>query len=650
MCRAGGRRCPHQSSPEYKKRAAERRRKNRQAKKNLVQYFQNKGMNDTAKQLVGIRPSQINGFLKEVGLDEKILGTDIPGSNAGLKDTKVEASKFVEVALKEMEKISTEESNDIAQQQLSEEEIESYKNELINDMAEKIYNIYQDNQIASFSKTILVYDYMDKLVENVDKFGIGDDYWKSIEDSVNESIIEKEHGKEYLEAVDTYMSNIKDRIYNRDYPKLIDNLDSFPDASHIDEKTIKACQEYREKDQYAFYYDRFGYALSNSENCEILSHKDLGNGVYFVKIKGVVSPYDDSTGPHSMFYKIDEKTKQLGNKFETIPIHEHDLGRIPASLGFDGIDEEKQKEISKKYEFAYYASDLIGRTRRDSMTKGFLTKTKSLTVGYKHIRKLAIAKNIESGQTFLQKNFSNIPIKHWGETVAQRSSYFQAGFSIVNENNLEASKRISKKSTIKTNIKKLLGEHDTNNIPTTSSIKAEKTEAAKIINSLDSDEQKRIVEYTDIEYSNYSSRAYGMYRKASHINDEEVEVLNNIIKKVSQDSVKRERFLYRSLKCPSGLSAKEYADSLQIGDVTVTNKLTSTSIKHSITDNFGNSGVNNSETVQFVYHTKKGAFVNSISMHDNEEEVIIPIGEKMVVIDKIKAKNGLETIIFGDAD
>lgn len=653
MCRAGGRRCPHQSSPEYKKRAAERRKKNRKAKKNLVHYFEEKGMDNTAKKLNGIRPSQIPAFLKAVGLDEKVLGTDIPGSNAGLKDTEVEASQFVDIALKEMNKKEISNNNDSVSksaESIDENSVENYKKELVQNMAEKIYDIYQDDSVYYYDKEKQVYDYIDTLVENVDKFGTGDEYWKSVEKGINDIITERELGKPYIEAVDTYISNVEKIQNSDDYPKLINNLDSFPDANTIDDKLIEEYRQYKKENQYSFYYDQLGYALSSGKDFEILNHKDLGNGIYFIQIRGIISDYDNSLGPHYIMYKINENEKDLERRFRTVPIRNFYVGEIPASLGLEGIDEEEKKQITERYDLSYYVNDLTSRGRTKEAMKELLMRTKTQTVNYKQIRGLAVAKNIESGETFLQKKFSNIPIKHVGNTVSKRSSYFQAGVSLVEETNIEASKKIAKKAAIKTNIKKLLGEHDKNNTPTKSAIKDERIDAEIALQSLNSDDRNRVLNYTDTDYSNYSSRSYGTYRRFSTVTDEDVEKLNDVIKKVSKASVKKERFLYRSLKCPSGLSAKQYADSLQVGDVTITNKLTSTSIKHSVTQGFGNSGVNNSETVQFVYHTKKGAFVNSVSMHNTEEEVIIPIGEKMVVVDKIKSADGTETIIFGDAD
>lgn len=50
-----------------------------------------------------------------------------------------------------------------------------------------------------------------------------------------------------------------------------------------------------------------------------------------------------------------------------------------------------------------------------------------------------------------------------------------------------------------------------------------------------------------------------------------------------------------------------------------------------------------------IYHTKKGAYIAPISSHESEEEVLLGIGEKMVVADKGIDKDGKAFVIFVDA-
>ena len=56
------------------------------------------------------------------------------------------------------------------------------------------------------------------------------------------------------------------------------------------------------------------------------------------------------------------------------------------------------------------------------------------------------------------------------------------------------------------------------------------------------------------------------------------------------------------------------------------------------------------ENILFIYQTKKGAQVESFSDNSYERESILPIGEKMVVVDTAIDVGGRGVVFFTDKE
>ena len=326
---------------------------------------------------------------------------------------------------------------------------------------------------------------------------------------------------------------------------------------------------------------------------------------------------------------------------------------LPDRFGFDNISSDTLKKLlasdQMRNAYAYLGSDKDGIERMiEGREKILVQENKEYRYNKSDHKNLSIGKAAQAGNTVLEKNF-NIEALKTGNILLDGKMY-RTGITHSTEKQVEHAKNIANNEKVVKKIESIKNKRYGN----TTGTKKETHNAKESIKSLTDKEREKLVEYSGLSHKSYAARAHGYdnYNYGyARVTEEEVMELNGIIKKVEKDTNIDSRFLYRGSQLPKGMSSQDFLDQYSPGDVVVTNKITSTTRsgkimnKFSDGDELGYSG----KPVNYIYHTKKGAYINSISRYDDEKEVLLGIGEKMVVVDKGHDKSGKPFIVFADS-
>lgn len=259
------------------------------------------------------------------------------------------------------------------------------------------------------------------------------------------------------------------------------------------------------------------------------------------------------------------------------------------------------------------------------------------------MKEMSIARNFAVGDTYIQQMMPGTKLKTFGNYI-ENASYHKVGFSISEETQKDYAKKLVKEESLKNkieNTRKGLGENNVEDTYNTDRVK-------ESLEGLSEEEKTHIETYSTYKYGEYSAKSYGYIKDDSKVTDNDIELINKTIKSIENSGKREKNFIYRGARTPDGVTKKEYLENINIGDVAITNRITSTTRDLSVAHRF-NQDEYNDEHITMIYHTKKGAYIAPISSNKDEEEVLLGIGEKMVVVDKGIDENNQAYIIFSDA-
>ena len=626
MCRLAGRRCPHQKSDDYKKKAAERRRNNRKSKNQLKEYFERNGLTETAKKIENISPNQIPEIMEKSGLNVNILD-NIPNATPGTDyDSDPYAEEIVNTAAKEA-LIKNKKIGFLNNQ----EDLEEISTELSKEMINLFY-AKDTQEEENVDKNL------DKYFENIEKYNFSDMQWHKIIMSTQEKMNELYYGEDFIENVDSFLSNLKSQE-SLDY----DDIDSLENKSISDE-------QYREIKKYIDDYNKSGMRdLVNAlvhEPEKLYAHKNLGNGFY-------IAEYDKKDVDISEFLiyyapkGIENMCLDENYMFSTPDILSKN---ITLSMGFYNIDKNITEEIISLGGLRASAFYNPNSKSSEKVTKNriYLSSNNRPLADEKLIKSIAINKNIHDKKTYIDKmgiGKTKLP----GKTNKEKTQYFMAGFSKTEEKNVNKARQEKKnKEYIKQKENALNGI-----LIQKGDIKKETSYDGRFLGSKKERNDwkeltKQLYDYSGGNYSSYTYEAYGFHDIRGLTTDKKLDKMNKELIRFSNRKNRRERTLFRAFSAPKGMSAKEYVNTFKTGDVIATNKITSTTMQPEVLSEFGNNKKNGEKTL-FVYNSRKGIMIDSISKF-KEKEVVLPIGQKMVVVDKGIDKDGNAIIFLTDND
>ena len=234
-----------------------------------------------------------------------------------------------------------------------------------------------------------------------------------------------------------------------------------------------------------------------------------------------------------------------------------------------------------------------------------------------------------------------------GKTNREKTQHFMAGLSKTNRRNMRRVKQIqNNKEYIEQKENAINGV-----LLQKGNIKKETSYDGRFLGSKKEREDwkeltHQLYDYSGGNYSSYAYKAHGFHDIRGLTTDKSLDTMNKELIRFGNKSNRRERTLFRAFSAPKGMTAKEYIDTFDVGEIIATNKITSTTMQPEVLEEFGNNGKNGAKTL-FVYNSKKGIMIDSISKF-KEKEVVLPIGQKMVVVDKEIDKKGNAIIFLAD--
>lgn len=547
------------------------------------------------------------------------------GSEEEHYKTREEAQKHLENKLSGINAVLASAKKQREQEKTQERETyddNKHKQDIVNKMAQYTLQLKNDE---------IDRDKMSKLMNNLmqyENMPTEHAYWQEIEKDIQDVLNNKHFGENYTEAAKTFVDNIVDDEQSWD-------IDEYDDVEYNNKqiKQIEARLSSMNK------FSPAGRFLKNYEEYEDYIpyvHKDLGNGFYYARgweseQKGIIYYAPNDAIP------IDDKrfTKEIyGDEISVVE-----------EAGFYGIEEEEIKTLLNNGALAK-----IGSTSKNSKDIAYRELFEDRGAPYvmgNFSKIMTTHANIQANNTYIQKNYDGIELRNPTDNNKTNAEFFGVGISLTKENKKDIAEKY--KSTEQHKDTKFVienGEHKKDKID-----KEELNTVKKDYKNLEKESpytHHLLKEYTAGDYVHFAARSHGVDKKNSIITDKELKELNDTIKKVSDSSVSSYRTLYRGSRGPSNMSAREYLDCFDTGDVIVSNKMLSTSLDTKVSNQFGIDRKDNSPSVLFVYNSKKGAYVEPISQMGGEKEVVVPIGEKMVVVDKTIDKYGRAVIFFTD--
>lgn len=509
------------------------------------------------------------------------------------------------------------------------------------------------NLIAAISTGDITDEQQEKAImimyDESSNMSVNSKYWDDIDVEGKKVICEKALGKDaiggldkYVDNLDTYTETIGDK--KDEYKDITDEAEAI--VSNIVHNDYKNRLKYLRHDletgvsQVNFMYDMGDdtYLLSST-----MTQKYTGKKIHTAYFIDAVNGLDNVSSTNvSEFFGGEEKD---------------DIYNFPHKMGLDGISTKQRKAMSDNFdksiiEKAYLGhkniyNESISDVKRELYDD--IIEEKRLENYDKVLhRNIAISASVSSGNTYLQKNYNLGEVKKFSNKSS--SQFFQTGMTLMRENNVDYAQKVANNKDVKEKIRNIKNANYGDSI----SYQKELDLAKDSLDKLDTTQRGAIFNYTVGEYKDYSAKSHGFSRSEFRkVTDDNIGQLNSLIKQVEKDSVSEKRFLYRGSRVPENMSKDFFLSNYNIGDTVVTNKLTSTTSSGEVMSKFSNSEKNfrdNNEEVNFIYYTRKGAHVSSISRYDFEKETIIGIGEKMTVIDKGYDKEGVAYVVFADSE
>lgn len=401
--------------------------------------------------------------------------------------------------------------------------------------------------------------------------------------------------------------------------------------------------------------------ILDDENIETIRAKDIGNGFVNITLKDrdwetrkynvvVYMPDEESVN------YLDDNKIYFGRDFYQQPYYNAkvfdkltdkevseviDKGLIHL-VNYDGIP-QLGSDASKYEKMSHYMNRELhkeGKAISDSIKKNYLKAEK--------------ARAIIDKESYLENNFGDIKIEHVGNTDIEKAEFFKTAAPKTGERK-DVSKLLNdleKDDNFKNVQYELSGKLAHSRLDKTSLSDEELNNLDYNIAGLDKKEKIAIGGYSTGYYGIYTSAAFNSrFEDDSSFTPEKaqqhMDEINSAIQKMQKGN-KEKRILYRGFAGPEHMNAQQFIESYEIGDEVATQKVTSTSLDPTIARKFSNKAKHCPSI--FVYNSRKGAYIKSLSSVTSEEEVVMPVGEKMVVTHKEVNEDGIAVIYLSDSE
>lgn len=643
MCRGnhqGGRRCPGQSSPAAKKAAADRRRNNRRAKKNIKKFFTDQGMPDTAGAVDDMTPAQIPGLLDALGVDTSVMGdVTVPVSVHASQD-KRNPGEIIEIATQEAKELNLTLLSPVSDQG----EIPTQ---------ESIFNAFNDIFHKSLgeperSKYFSILDYgidhcpddIDNIFRMFNQLPFPDDYSEK-ESGIYD--IAMKANRRMRESTSEEMGSYKDVIYE----SIIEGKSApFTDVTkEVRDKLPEGEEAYRNKGLYPVYKLKQG---------DMKLH-DLGGGLYYMEEKQY---YDEENVGYCYLYSPDnfDDINQVIVGAQSWGEEKPDHRSFPIVYGggITGLGREEIKEIityNGYPDIANQTNELAQQIRNDDNARESaqhhvdsiifnVFESKLLRFSSGDIEELHVSHNIGNKMTFAHQEAGlGTPF-----TTVKNMRQFRMG--MVTTDRVPLSGKLKELSDDLVHVS-IAPQDSDEEAEIRDTLHEEVDAAGDYLIRIDTGPRREdldevVLNYTGSHYPHYAADAIGL-EKSPYYRDRN-KIINDAIKDYQENVTIEPRNVFRGMLVPLGMEPDEYFDSVNIGDVSITTKLTSTSYLRNVATSFSGE-----RHIVSVYHTKKGAPVESMSVNEFESEIILPVGEEYVCVGK-RYDHEADTYVFYYAD
>ena len=397
------------------------------------------------------------------------------------------------------------------------------------------------------------------------------------------------------------------------------------------------------------------------EDTSVVGVSELDNGLYAVQVK------------NGMFYnrhfvfKKDDLSTPLGSV--------RSLDDVAINLT-DGLNKKESKQFLDSYtgRKLLLESKNTGLSARVSYAMDSVSENASKKKGFYVWDKQTRKNIVESASTSMHKMqavnaIDNIAATAQGKTLAHTSGvlkqeYVQGKSVIRQAQEIDfgmAQGRKVDSATLSSlrgkyeydyveDVNESYTEDDVEFIEYESNVNSARTlaRAEKFDKKYHNDSDERIVDvlhnYTTENYREFASVSKKDARRADSYLAESTHKIDKFISEYENNRDIEPRVVYRGARLPKGISDRDaYYDSISVGSVMATTRLTSTTRDASVVGNFSNE-------INTVYRTTKGVDIanEEISDNSNEREVLLRPGSEFVCVEKMKDADGNITLFFED--
>lgn len=399
----------------------------------------------------------------------------------------------------------------------------------------------------------------------------------------------------------------------------------------------------------------------NPEDTSVVGISELDNGLYAVQVRNGMF-----YNKHFLFKKDDLSTP-LGSV--------RSLDDVAINLT-DGLNKKESKQFLDSYtgRKLLLESKNTGLSTRVSYAMDSVTENASKNKGFYVWDKQTRKNIVESASTSMHKMqavnaIDNIAATAQGKTLAHTSGvlkqeYVQGKSVIRQAQEIDfgmAQGRKVDSATLSSlrgkyeydyveDVNESYTEDDVEFIEYESNVNSARTlsRAEKFDKKYHNDSDERIVDvlhnYTTENYREFASVSKKDARRADSYLAESTHKIDKFISEYENNRDIEPRVVYRGARLPKGISDRDaYYDSISVGSVMATTRLTSTTRDASVVGNFSND-------INTVYRTNKGIDIadGEISDNANEREVLLRPGSEFVCVEKMKDLDGNITLFFED--
>lgn len=511
---------------------------------------------------------------------------------------------------------------------------------------------------------------LEQLYSQAQQFSATQDDWRKITEEIQKQVNGLYYGENYEQVRNQIYKNIDTGI---DYEtiKFYDDIDKnlSETQKEVLQNVIDDIEQNTERNMFNMDWQKAQFlndrrdkanAIKQLLDGDIQHHKDLGSGFKYIEVreKPGLASLDEDLKTYKMIYFSDGGIEKLDPdlmEFRTSDDYYSNMStetEVNKGMLLDGIDAKTAGKILRSRPDGEYSKSIFtmcvekeafGYQDSGIAIKKALSNNPKHRIDYHTIRNIAVASNINSGNTYVHKN-SEYNVKNSGGNAIQQTQFFESGTALTDARDVSRAEKY-RNSDLHKDIKKQLMEG-------TSDYESDISDEENITEEMALEIESRHIEnYTSAvegkTYKGYVYASQGCSTIDGHVSDDDVSNLNNDIDKLSNAA--QQRVLYRGLQAPNNMDRETYLAQFNEGDIVLTSKPTSTTVEHDTARRFSVKKRDSTYKVMHVYTSKSGAAISRLSEYDDEKEVLLPVGADMVVTDKMIDNKGNAIIFFADA-